>query len=457
MNVRAPSSPSSHRATSASVTTPIPTNWGAVATFNHAYVGGPEPYASLLEDDNWWDSDFLATAVRALDAHPSASLVWANMKLWQERNDGTWHDTGRTIWRLPPTVPSIIEFRGPELLQAFDALHSNGAMVFRPRFFRSATVPAALPFSIVEQARERAATGPLLLLTAPLAHFACTLATARDSDSARWLQAKLLVAASFFQKVPVPSAALAQMWTLRRAHRPRDTGIFFCLALALRNPKLLAPARAADWLHFLLGAARHPLRLARGLSFRRDQPEAWAWFLAQTEAEPSLPRPRHRPCQARSLMSTARILVVTNGHLCRNPRPLKEAVTLGRAGYEVTVLTIRNHAASEATDVEILRSAPFRRIYRRCDARLRRFRTCRVGPPRSPVARAPRRRAPSRFATMEALGPARTMLRHAASFRADLTIVHNEVPHWVGTRLLAQGHRVAADIEDWHSEDLLPS
>jgi len=34
--------------------------------------------------------------------------------------------------------------------------------------------------------------------------------------------------------------------------------------------------------------------------------------------------------------------------------------------------------------------------------------------------------------------------------------VHNEVPHWVGARLLADGRRVAADIEDWHTEDLLP-
>ena len=56
-----------------------------------------------------------------------------------------------------------------------------------------------------------------------------------------------------------------------------------------------------------------------------------------------------------------RILIVTNGPLCRNPRPLKEADTLGRAGYPVTVLTVRNHAPSEATDLEILQTAPFRR------------------------------------------------------------------------------------------------
>src|SRR6185369_12705024 len=47
-------------------------------------------------------------------------------------------------------------------------------------------------------------------------------------------------------------------------------------------------------------------------------------------------------------------------------------------------------------------------------------------------------------------------LRRARAFPADLTIVHNEVAHCVGVRLLDAGRRVAADIEDWHSEDLLP-
>jgi hypothetical protein len=265
-------------------------NWGAVATFNHAYSGGPEPFASLLEDDNWWEPTFLASALRALEHNPAASLVWANMKLWQEKSDGTWIDTGSTIWAQPnKSDEPVITFHPPELLQAFDALHSNGAMVFRPHTFRPKQVSPALPFSIIEPARERAATGPLLLLTAPLAHFACTLATARDDDPARWLQAKLLVAASFFQNVSVPLAAYAAMWTQRRAQRPRDTGIFFCLALALRDPSLLRPAQWGDWIHFLLSAARHPLRLARGLSFRRDQPEAWAWFVAQTRAHGARP------------------------------------------------------------------------------------------------------------------------------------------------------------------------
>jgi glycosyltransferase involved in cell wall biosynthesis len=148
-----------------------------------------------------------------------------------------------------------------------------------------------------------------------------------------------------------------------------------------------------------------------------------------------------------------RILIVTNGPLCRNPRPLKEADTLGRAGYPVTVLTVRNHAPSEATDLEILQTAPFRREIvdmlpvrgglavwgRRFRLRFARTVATRLGWP-----------------GMEALGPAAALLGRARRIPADLTIVHNEVAQWVGTRLLAAGRRVAADVEDWHSEDLLP-
>lgn len=259
-------------------------NSGAVATFNHAYSGGPEPYASLLEDDNWWEPDFLATALRTLEAHPTASLVWANMKLWQEEADGTWRDTAHTIWSFATPPPSVIEFLPPELYQAFDALHSQGAMVFRPSAFRVSSVPVTVPLAIIELARERAATGPLLLLPAPLAHFACTRVTARDDDPARWLQAKLIVAASFFQHVPVPATALTRMWDRRRTQRPRDTGIFFCLALALRDTRFLRDAGVDDVLHFLASSLRHPRRLVSALNFRRTHAEVWAWFVARTEA-----------------------------------------------------------------------------------------------------------------------------------------------------------------------------
>lgn len=151
----------------------------------------------------------------------------------------------------------------------------------------------------------------------------------------------------------------------------------------------------------------------------------------------------------------ARILIVTNGPLARNPRVFKEASVLGDAGHAVTVLTPRNHPPSEPIDAALSAGAPFRRVpldllpgygTPRWQIFLRLLRH-RLG--RQAMTRL-------RWPNLHALGPAAVLLRAARSYPADLTIVHNEVPHGIGTRLLNDGRRVAADIEDWHSEDLLP-
>lgn len=151
-------------------------------------------------------------------------------------------------------------------------------------------------------------------------------------------------------------------------------------------------------------------------------------------------------------MKARSILLLTNGHLCRNPRVVKEATTLGEAGHDVTVLGVSNHPASVAVDAVLATSAPFR------------FLAVDLLPGAGPAAfgrrlalkfwrdLAPRLGRP----TIHALGPARALLARARSLPAVLTIAHNEIAHWAGLRLLAEGRRVAADVEDWHSEDLLP-
>jgi glycosyltransferase involved in cell wall biosynthesis len=151
---------------------------------------------------------------------------------------------------------------------------------------------------------------------------------------------------------------------------------------------------------------------------------------------------------------SARILIVSNSHLCRNPRSLKEADTLGRAGYDVTVLAVRNHAISEAHDRVLLQGAPFRR---EVIDMIPGFETAsRTIFRRRLILWAARQAANWGMPTIHVLGPIGPLLRSARQRPADLIIVHNEAPHWVGVQLMREGRRVAADIEDWHSEDLLP-
>ena len=53
------------------------------------------------------------------------------------------------------------------------------------------------------------------------------------------------------------------------------------------------------------------------------------------------------------------ILIITNGHPSRNPRPVKEASALSAAGYEVTLLYVRNHTPSAPADASVLRDATY--------------------------------------------------------------------------------------------------
>ena len=153
-------------------------------------------------------------------------------------------------------------------------------------------------------------------------------------------------------------------------------------------------------------------------------------------------------------MPAARILILTSAHLCRNPRVVKEATALGAAGYDVTVMTVSVQERFERMDLALMRGLPFKRVtldYAAGDwrARLDNF-----------IQRAATwtaRQLCSEFEieTAQTLGPAGALLRFARSFPADLTIVHTEIPIWAAQHLIRDGRKVAVDVEDWYSEDLL--
>lgn len=258
-------------------------NWGPVASFNHAFAGGEEPFVTLLEDDNWWDPAFLATAYASLMATPTANVAWANMRLWQEKPGGTWHDTGRTIWQAKPgSTPRLLYW--PQVLQLTQALHSNGAMLCRTGPSASASVPLSTPFAIIEPVRERLLPGGWLFLPTPLAHFALTQHTARSGSRAEWAQSQLLIAASFLDSVPVDSSTFKALWQTLRTQHPPSTPLLFQLALAGVRPfALLRHARLSDWFRFLAGTVRHPCTLFRSLRFRQDHSILWPLLLAAAQ------------------------------------------------------------------------------------------------------------------------------------------------------------------------------
>lgn len=159
-----------------------------------------------------------------------------------------------------------------------------------------------------------------------------------------------------------------------------------------------------------------------------------------------------RPMQMRpSRQRVGQIVVVTAGHPCCNPRPVKEADALGRAGYDVTLLSMGGVPGLDSVDREVTKGAPYRHesvpFGRSLASNL--FGRARVWLARNAVR--------AGLETIHALGIIKPLERRVSELSADMFIVHTEMPFWIGTRLLRKGRRVGADFEDWHSEDLLPS
>ncbi len=256
--------------------------WGPVASFNHCFRAGPEPFAALLEDDNWWEPELLAALHAALADQPEVALAWANMRVWRENQDATWTDTGQTVW---PTGAMPRPFDWPVLLQAFEGLHSNGAMLFRRPGGLPAAVPPETPFAIIEPVRERALAGRQLLVPRVLANYAVNRRSAEADDRRLWVEGQLLLAASFLAEVPLTPAAWDELLRLCRSATPRRTNLLLLLALAgVRRREILSRVAPSDLVRFAYSFGGNLLTNFRALRFRTAHAPLWAWLRTETAA-----------------------------------------------------------------------------------------------------------------------------------------------------------------------------
>lgn len=154
-------------------------------------------------------------------------------------------------------------------------------------------------------------------------------------------------------------------------------------------------------------------------------------------------------------MNTSRtICIITQSHLCNNPRVLKEAVTLAGQGYRIHIL---NSIFSNELFKDDQRWISGRNIKLQpvVDLTRRTF--------RSIVDRASHKLGRLliqyfRIETSLALGYGSSRYFNAAAeIKADLYICHQELATYIGDKLIKKGFRVAFDFEDWYSEDLLES
>ncbi len=153
---------------------------------------------------------------------------------------------------------------------------------------------------------------------------------------------------------------------------------------------------------------------------------------------------------------TKKICILTQSHLCRNPRVVKEANAFAKAGYQVTILTTFTYADLLEEDQKLIDTAKisYKGIINMIPGQASNWYRLKE--------RIKRRIAGEligrfKLENVHALGyDFNKNLRAAIREKADLYTCHQEVSTVIGCKLIHKGFKVAFDFEDWYSHDLLP-
>lgn len=151
-----------------------------------------------------------------------------------------------------------------------------------------------------------------------------------------------------------------------------------------------------------------------------------------------------------------KICLLTDQHICTNPRLWKEALSLSKAGYEVVILTTFTTESELVRDYKLLEKAE--RVEYKSVLNLI---PCQASNAKRFYYRLRRKLAVwvKLYVGIEAsylLGYAPDLLfTSAKKENALLYVAHMECSQYVGKQLSQRGFKVAFDIEDWYSKDYL--
>ncbi|MBD2521548.1 glycosyltransferase family 2 protein [Nostoc sp. FACHB-133] len=171
---------------------------GGTENFNYAFRAQDTKYACLLEDDNWYQEDFLQCMISALTNFPNIELACANEIIWKEEPDGSWLNTQKTIWKYDNDFEL---FKSNLLDKCGSAKICNSSMFWRTKNSPNWQTPQSIPIDVTEHFRERIIPHPILLVKKPLVNYAETIDSYRSSDVSRWGSYQVLLIGSIFETV----------------------------------------------------------------------------------------------------------------------------------------------------------------------------------------------------------------------------------------------------------------
>ncbi|TSD65866.1 glycosyltransferase family 2 protein [Inquilinus sp. KBS0705] len=191
---------------------------GGTQNFNYALKPTHEPFATILEDDNWYEPTYLEMMLSALQNNPGKMMAVGNQNIWIEGVDGSWTNSERTIWK-ETTGTSFYRYQLKD--KCGSAKICNSSMLWRTEPTREWLTPDDIPIDVTEHFRERIIPHPILLVNTPLVNYAQTIHTNR-SDGLVWSMYQVLLIASVFVNLTHHQAdALAgELWATARNGNP---------------------------------------------------------------------------------------------------------------------------------------------------------------------------------------------------------------------------------------------
>jgi glycosyltransferase involved in cell wall biosynthesis len=264
---------------------------GGTANFNYAFRECAEPFAAILEDDNWWEPEFVDSMTRALSDNQGASVAVANESIWREQADGSWKATGNTIW--PPSHEiSLFPYRITD--KCGGAILCNSSMVWRTRQAGAWLTPGSIPIDVTEHFRERVVPHPILLIHSPLVNYAETLVTHRKTQGPEWGSYQCLLIGSVFALLkPMDRKELADfLWARARTADPAFKTTLLSTGIAFSEARILwKEARFFERMRFGLTVGRRPYTMGQILFTKMRKKEAWRFLMKGAFADCVRQRP----------------------------------------------------------------------------------------------------------------------------------------------------------------------
>lgn len=257
-----------------------PVNLGGTASFNMAFSSShcDEPFAAMLEDDNWWESVFLSTMIKHMQANPTVEVSVANETIWQEEPDGSWTNTKQTV---RPAGNETELFAEAKENKCGPAIICNSALMWRTRNAIQWCLPNDIPIDVTEHFRERLIPHPILLVNEPLVNFAKTIDTNRSGGLTWSIYQALLVSSVFVGLDLKERNKLASiLWLKARTTQPLfKTVLLHAAFLHVDAITLFKKATVTEILRHMLTWLRRPALCFKIIRAKTSKANHWNFLL----------------------------------------------------------------------------------------------------------------------------------------------------------------------------------